>query len=112
MPMTRGSTPAWLYATNRPIGSSPWRCAYPESASTTAAAASLTPAALPAVTVPSSAKADRNFGEVLHRDTGPDVFVERDLDRPLLAPHVDRGDLLDEVAGLDCGGGPTVALHR
>ena len=49
--MTRGATPAVAAQRMRAIGSRPWRLAA-VSAATTSAASSLTPYALPAVTVP------------------------------------------------------------
>ena len=61
MPMIRGSTPAWLYPASRPIGARPLRRTNDPEASTTAAAASLMPDALPAVTVPSFENAGRSL---------------------------------------------------
>src|SRR5690606_33077117 len=49
-----GSTPAWAYATRRAMGFAPRASAALRSMSTTAAAPSLMPEALPAVTVPFS----------------------------------------------------------
>ena len=57
MPMIRGSTPAWAYPTSLPRGVRPLLVTNDSDASTTAAAASLMPDALPAVTVPSFANA-------------------------------------------------------
>ncbi len=54
MPMYAGSTPACAYETRRARGFAPRLSATPRSISTTAAAASLMPDALPAVTVPFS----------------------------------------------------------
>jgi hypothetical protein len=52
------------YPTSRPIGRKPRRCASLASINTTAAAASLIPEALPAVTLPSPLKAGRSFATV------------------------------------------------
>src|SRR5919204_320904 len=57
MPITRGSTPATALATKRPSGSTPSARAFSSLATTSAAAPSLIPLALPAVTVPSRRKA-------------------------------------------------------
>ena len=54
MPMIFGSTPACAYDTNRASGFSPRRSASARSISTSAAAASFRPEALPAVTEPPS----------------------------------------------------------
>ena len=61
MPMIRGSTPACAYPISLPIGVRPLLRTNDSDASTTAAAASLTPDALPAVTVPSLANAGRSL---------------------------------------------------
>ena len=58
MPMMRGSTPAVAMATMRARGVKPWRLAASALAMSRAAAPSLTPEALPAVTVPGL----RNWG--------------------------------------------------
>ena len=60
MPMTRGSTPACAYPISLPIGTRPLSRTNDSDASTTAAAASFSPEALPAVTVPSLANAGRS----------------------------------------------------
>ena len=52
MPITRGSTPATALPTNAPSGSIPSSFAFSSLARTSAAAPSLSPAALPAVIVP------------------------------------------------------------
>ena len=57
MPITRGSTPATALPTNVPSGSTPSSRARSSEAITSAAAPSLIPDALPAVTVPPSRKA-------------------------------------------------------
>ena len=57
MPITRGSTPATALATNAPSGSTPSSRAFSSLATTSAAAPSLIPLALPAVTVPPSRNA-------------------------------------------------------
>ncbi|CFW57304.1 Uncharacterised protein [Bordetella pertussis] len=54
MPMMRGATPAVTMPTTRARGVSPWLAAAFSSASNSAAAPSLTPEALPAVTEPPS----------------------------------------------------------
>ena len=61
MPMIRGSTAARPYPTSLPSGVRPWLFTNDSEASTTAAAASLMPDALPAVTVPSLLKAGRSL---------------------------------------------------
>ena len=61
MPMMRGSTPACAYPISLPIGVRPLLRTNDSDASTTAAAASLMPEALPAVTVPSLANAGRSL---------------------------------------------------
>ena len=53
MPITRGSTPATALATKAPSGSTPSSRAFSSDAITSAAAPSLRPLELPAVTVPS-----------------------------------------------------------
>ena len=53
MPMMRGATPAVAMPTTRARGTRPWRDAARSLARTSAQAPSLTPEALPAVTVPS-----------------------------------------------------------
>jgi hypothetical protein len=57
MPMTRGSTPATALATKRPSGWMPSSTAFSSLATTSAAAPSLIPLELPAVSVPPSRKA-------------------------------------------------------
>ena len=52
--MMRGATPALAIATTRARGASPWRRAASSEATSSAQAPSLTPDALPAVTVPPS----------------------------------------------------------
>ena len=61
MPMMRGSTPACAYPISLPIGVRPLLRTNDSDASTTAAAASLMPDALPAVTVPSLVNAGRSL---------------------------------------------------
>ena len=61
MPMIRGSTPACAYPISLSTGVRPLLLTNDSDASTTAAAASLTPEALPAVTVPSLANAGRSL---------------------------------------------------
>mmetsp|Transcript_18415 Transcript_18415/g.58713 ORF Transcript_18415/g.58713 Transcript_18415/m.58713 type:complete len:226 (-) Transcript_18415:534-1211(-) len=61
MPMIFGSTPALAYATTRPSGVPPSCAATDSAATTTAAAPSLMPDALPAVTVPSFLNAARSL---------------------------------------------------
>ena len=53
MPITRGATPATAMPTTRALGVRPYLPAVASSASSSAHAPSLTPLALPAVTVPS-----------------------------------------------------------
>src|SRR5262249_18071303 len=61
VPMILGSTPAWAHDTMRASGVLPSLAASLAFISTTAAAPSLMPDALPAVTVPSLSKAGRNL---------------------------------------------------
>ena len=63
-PISAGSTPAVAQETMRPSGSIPRRAASSALISTSAAAPSLMPEALPAVTVPSFAKAGRSLASV------------------------------------------------
>ena len=88
MPITRGSTPATALPTNEPSGSMPSSRAFASEAITSAAAPSLMPAALPAVTVPparnagfsapsfSSDVSGRGCSSRTTSPTGDDLLVE------------------------------------
>ena len=111
--MIFGSTPAWPYATSRAIGFKPFFAAADFSISTTAAAASLMPDALPAVTVPFSLmKTARSLAMPSAIDVAAHVLVGVEHHRPLLALELDRQDLALEVAGRDRRRGALVALAR
>ena len=68
--------------------------------STTAAAPSLMPEALAAVTVPSLSKAGPQLGDRLERGAVLGIFVGVDDDVALAGLHRDRRDLVLELAGL------------
>ncbi len=61
MPMIAGSTPSTRYPRRRAIGRTPSRSAAFPPSTTTAAAPSVIPLLLPAVTVPSDLKTGRSF---------------------------------------------------
>ena len=91
MPMIRGATPAVAAATTRARGVSPCRRAASSEATMSAQAPSLTPEALPAVTVPSARNGVGERRELLERRLGARMLVAlhhqwralalRDLDR-------------------------------
>ena len=85
MPITRGSTPATAEPRKRPSGSIPSSRAFSSEAITSAAAPSLRPDALPAVTVPPARKAGLQGRELLRRRVGARMLVLR---------HVADGDEL------------------
>ena len=79
IPITRGSTPATAEPTNAPSGSTPSSRAFSSLAITSAAAPSLIPLALPAVTVPSGAERGLQLRERLRSRLGPRMLVDGDL---------------------------------
>ena len=106
--MIRGGTPAVAMATTRARGVRPWRRAAASEASSSAQAPSLTPEALPAVTVQLGAVHALEPGELVQRRVGPRVLVG--VEQPRLAAllrHLDRHDLGREEAGR-VGGGPAL----
>ena len=68
--------------------------------STTAAAPSLMPEALPAVTVPSFSNAGLELGHRIQRGAMARIFVAFDDDVALAGLDGDRDDLVLELAGL------------
>ena len=104
--------PACPYATSRAIGFRPFFAARADvSISTTAAAASLMPDALPAVTVPFSLmNTALSFAHAFDRGVGADVLVGVELHRSLLALELDRQDLALEVARCVAAAARAVAL--
>ena len=105
MPMIRGSTPAWRSATSRASGCGRGCSATLRSISTTAAAASLTPEALPAVTVPFLREPGLQLGEALRGGVRPHVLVGRsNTTVPFFDGACHRQDLLREVARSEIAG--------
>ena len=102
--MTRGSTPATALATNRPSGSAPSSAALSALAITSAAAPSLMPLELPAVTVPSGRKAGFSAASFSRDVSGTRVLVAADV--------ADRDELVVEAARLGGGRVPALALER
>ena len=84
----------------RASGSMPRFSASSAVISTVAAAPSLRPEALPAVTVPSLEKAGRSFGHRLERGAEADVLVLVDDDVALAGLDGEGRDLVGELAGL------------
>ena len=81
MPMMRGGTPAEAMPRTRARGVRPWRFTASSDAMIMAAAPSLTPDALPAVTVPGLRNARAQLRELLERGLGPRMLVVVDDDR-------------------------------
>ena len=79
MPMIRGSTPARAPATHVAMGVTPSSFAFSSLITTTAAAPSLMPEALPAVTIPSFLNAGRSFprASILEPALGPSSVSTR-----------------------------------
>ena len=103
MPMIRGGTPATAAPSTRARGVRPLRLAASSEAMMIAAAPSLTPEALPAVTVPSARTIGFSFAERFEGGRAR-VLVLVDDDRIALAlRNLDRDDL---------GGEPAVGLRR
>ena len=98
--MIFGSTPACAQETMRASGVLPSLAASLAFISTTAAAPSLMPEALPAVTVPSLSKAGRNLPIAFQRGAMLGIFVGIDHDVALAALDGHRRDLVLELAGL------------
>ncbi len=108
--MIFGSTPAVAYDRMRASGCTPSAFARSAVETTTAAAPSLMPEALPAVTDPSLANAGfsaASFSAVL---SGARMLVGVDDDRALLLLHFDRHDLRLEAALGDRRGRAALAL--
>ena len=89
IPITRGSTPATALATNAPSGSTPSARAFSSDAITSAAAPSLSPLELPAVTVPPSRNGRLQRRELVGARVRPRVLVADEL--------ADRHELVREV---------------
>ena len=100
MPMIAGSTPAVAQETMRASGLRPRLLASSAVISTSAAAPSLMPEALPAVTVPSLAKAGRSLAIASSVAPWRGIFVLVDDDVALAGLDRDRDDLVLEAAGL------------
>jgi hypothetical protein len=79
---------------------------------TTAAAASLTPEALPAVTVPVLLEGRLELRKRLQRGIAPEVLINPELDSPLARLDLDRYDLLVEQPRLNCHLRPAMGLER
>ena len=100
MPITAGSTPAVAKLAIRASGLRPRRSASLALITTSAAAPSLMPLALPAVTVPSLEKAGRSLAMV-SGEASWRMYSSSDDDRVALAAlDRDRRDLVLELAGL------------
>ena len=93
MPMTLGSTPATAVATMRASGRQPSASAALRRRPGSAAAPSLMPLELPAVTVPPSRKAGGSLAELLRRDPGPRVLVAVDDVGLALARGISTGTI-------------------
>ena len=78
MPMMRGATPAVAIATTRARGVRPWRLAASSRGEQQRAAPSLTPEALPAVTVPRVAERRPQLRQHLERGVGARMLVRVD----------------------------------
>ena len=100
VPMIAGSTPAVAHEAIRASGSMPRFSASSSVISTTAAAPSFRPAALPAVTVPSLEKAGRSFVIASIVAPSADVLVLVDHDVALAGLDREGRDLVLEPAGL------------
>ena len=100
VPMIAGSTPAVAQEAMRASGFRPRVLASSALISTRAAAPSLRPEALAAVTVPSLVKAGRRPDDALQGGAVADVFVLVDDGVALAALDGDRRDLVGELAGL------------
>ena len=95
MPMIAGSTPVDANDRIFASGFRPSFAARSAVATTTAAAPSLMPDALPAVTVPSFLKAGFNAGQLFGRRAGARIFVGVERDRiALLLRNLHRNDLV------------------
>src|SRR5437868_4215153 len=95
-------------ATMRARGSTPSARARSSDVTTTADAPSLTPGALPAVTVPDSLNAGLSFERASRRVfTNRLVGVENNRSA-LLLRNLDGQNLVLKLSGLDCGGGLAV----
>ena len=109
--MIEGSTPASARETSLRRGFRPSSFAFEAVITTTAAAPSLMPLALPAVTMPSGLNAGLSFPSasiVVWRGCSSWSMVTRLL--ALL--HLDRHDLVLELAGRDGGGSALLRAHR
>ncbi len=113
MPMTRGATPATAEATTRAFGVRPYFFAASSEAMITAAAPSLMPEALPAVTVPSGFDVGLQLGQRFERRVRPRMLILIDDDRRTLTLwDTYRNDLLREHAVLHGRGCALLAAIR
>ena len=100
--MVAGSTPATALATIRAIGRSPSSRARASLITSSAAAPSLMPELLPAVTDPVASRLNAGLSAASDsmRGVGPRVLVGLEAARRAALGHLDRDDLIGEAAGV------------